>query len=71
MSGLRATFIQRYIVERTNKAEVRTEEQSEKAEIYRQNLWNEKQLKGLLRQKQTQELNEKKEWASSVGLCLT
>ena len=31
ISGLRETFIQRYTVERTNKAEVRPEEQSEKA----------------------------------------
>ena len=32
MSGLRETFIKRYVVERTNKAELRPEEQSEKAE---------------------------------------
>ena len=46
MSGLRETFIKRYIVERTNKAETRPEEQSEKAESCRENLWNEIQLKG-------------------------
>ena len=31
--GLRKTFIKRYTVERTNKAELRPEEQSEKAEL--------------------------------------
>ena len=45
-SGLKETFIQRQIVERTNKAEIRPEEQSEKAESCRENLWNEIQLKG-------------------------
>ena len=35
ISGLRETFIKRYIVERTNKAELRPEEQSEKAESCR------------------------------------
>ena len=30
-----------YIVERTNKAEIRPEEQGEKAESCRENLWNE------------------------------
>ena len=44
--GLRETFIRRYMVERTNKAEIRREEESEKAESYRENLWNEIQLKG-------------------------
>ena len=33
MSGLKETFIKIYIVERTNKAEIRPEEQSEKAEL--------------------------------------
>ena len=37
-SGLRETFIKRYIVERTNKAELRPEEQSEKAKSCRENL---------------------------------
>ena len=46
ISGLRETFIKRYTVERTNEAEMRPEEQSEKAESYRENLWNEIQLKG-------------------------
>ena len=36
----------RCIVERANKAEVRPEEQSEKAENCRENSWNEIQLKG-------------------------
>ena len=38
--------MKRYIVEWTNKAEIRPEEQSEKAESCRENLWNEIQLKG-------------------------
>ena len=39
-------FMKRYIVERTDKAEIRPEEQSEKAESCRENSWNEIQLKG-------------------------
>ena len=55
-------------MERTSEAEIRLEEQiSDKAESCRENSWNEIQLKGPQRQKQTQEQN-KKEWASSVGL---
>ena len=46
ISGLRETFIKKYIAERTSKAEIRPEEQSEKAESCRENLWNEIQLKG-------------------------
>ena len=34
------------MVQRTNKVEIRPEEQSEKAESCRENLWNEIQLKG-------------------------
>ena len=45
ISGLRETFIKRYIVERTNKAEIRPVEQSEKAESSREDVWNEIQLK--------------------------
>ena len=45
MSGLKETFLKRYIVERTSKAEIRREEQSEKAESCRENLWNEIQLR--------------------------
>ena len=37
---MRETFTKRYRVERTNKAEIRPEEQSEKAESCRRNLWN-------------------------------
>ena len=33
--------MKRYVVERTNKAEIRPEEQNEKAESCRENLWNE------------------------------
>ena len=40
-------FRKRYKVERTNKAEIRPEEQSGKAEGCQENLWNEIQLKGL------------------------
>ena len=47
-------------MERTNKADIRREEQSEKAKSCRENLWNEIQLKGLSEQKQTQEKNKKK-----------
>ena len=43
---MRETFIQKYIVERTNKTELRPEEQSEKAKSCRENLWNEIELKG-------------------------
>ena len=46
ISGLRETFIKRYMVERTNKAELRPEEQIEKAESCRENLWNEIRSKG-------------------------
>ena len=46
ISGLKETFIKRCIVERINKAEIRPEEQSEKTESCRENLWNEIELKG-------------------------
>ena len=46
ISGLKETVIKRHIVERTNKAEIRPEEQSEKTESCRENLWTEIQLKG-------------------------
>ena len=41
MSWLRETLIKGYKVERTNEAEIRSEEQSEKAESRQENLWNE------------------------------
>ena len=44
---MKETFIKRYIVERTNVAEIRPEEQNEKTKSCRKNLWNEIQLKGL------------------------
>ena len=44
-SGLKETFIKRYIVERTNKTEIRPEEQSEETENSRENLWNKIRLK--------------------------
>ena len=43
---MKETFTKKYIVERTNKAEIRLEEQSEKVESCQENLWNETQLKG-------------------------
>ena len=43
---MKKTFIKIYIVERTNKAETRPEEESEKAESCREILWNEMQFKG-------------------------
>ena len=43
---LKDILIKRYIAERTNKAEIRQEEQSEEAESCRENLWKEIQLKG-------------------------
>ena len=46
ISGLKETFIKRYIVESTNKAEIRPEEQSEKTESCGENVWNKIQLKG-------------------------
>ena len=45
ISGLRETFIKRYIVEWTNMADMRPEEQSEKTESCWENVWNEIQLK--------------------------
>ena len=54
ISGLKKTFIKGHIVERTNKVEIRPEEQS-----CWENLWNEIQLKGPKRQKQTQEQYKK------------
>ena len=62
--------MKRYIAEKTNKAEIRPEEQSEKVESCWENLCNEIQLKGPHGQKQTQE-QSKKERASWVGLCQT
>ena len=46
ITGVRETFIKRYIAERTNKAEIRPEEQNGKAERCRENLWNEIRLTG-------------------------
>ena len=48
ISGLKETFIKikKIRVERTNESEIRPEEQSEKMESCRENLWNEIQSKG-------------------------
>ena len=55
------------MVERSNKAERRPEEQSDKVERCRENLWNEiLQLKGSQRRKQTKEQN-KNERAGKLG----
>ena len=48
ISGLKETFIKRYTAERTNKAETRPKEQSEKVESCRENLWNKYSRKGLM-----------------------
>ena len=48
-SRLRETFTKRHVAERTNEADTRPEEQSEKAESPRENSWNKMQLKGPLR----------------------
>ena len=49
----------RHIVERTDKAEIRLVEQSEKIVSCKENLWNEIQLKRPQRQKYKQEQNKK------------
>ena len=59
ISGLRETFIQRYIVEMTNKAETRPEEQSEKTESCREDSWDGNTVERAIRQIQTQEQNKK------------
>ena len=46
ISGLKETFVKRHKVERTNRAELRPKEQSEKARCCRENFWNEIELKG-------------------------
>ena len=53
MDHIRAwkTFIKRHRVERTTKADIRPEGQSEKVENCLENLWNAIQLKGPDRQK--------------------
>ena len=38
---MKETLLKRYIVERTNKTEIRPEEHSEKAESYRKIIWSE------------------------------
>ena len=46
ISGLKEIFIKRNVVEKTNMANIRPEEHSQKTEGCRENLWNEIQLKG-------------------------
>ena len=43
---MKKTFIRRCIVERTKKAEIRPEGQSEKVKNCWENLWNEIQVRG-------------------------
>ena len=57
----RETFRKRYIVERTNKAKIRLEEQSENTESCRENLLNKMQVKGPL------ERNRHKNRVNGVG----
>ena len=61
--------MRRYVVERTNKAEI-PEEQSQKTESCRENLWSEIQLKGPYRQKQTQQQNKKKKSGQARFVCV-
>ena len=49
ISGLRETFIKTYIVERTNKPEIRPEEQSQKTESCRESSWNENTVEKTIR----------------------
>ena len=56
ISGLKEIFIRRYIVERTNKAEIRPEEQSERAESCWENL-----LKNLVERAIKTETDRRKE----------
>ena len=60
ISGLKETFVKKYLAERTNKAEIRPNEQREKAGSYWENLGTKIQSKGPQRQKQTHEQNKKK-----------
>ena len=57
ISGLKETFIKWYVVERTKKAEIRLEEQSQKTESCRENVWNEIQLKRI-----TKTVDTRTEW---------
>ena len=61
--------MKRYIVERTNKAEIRPEEQSEKAELLGE--FMESNTVERATKTETDSRTEKKEWASLVGLCQT
>ena len=45
VSELKESFIKIYTFERTHKAEIKPEEQSEKTDSYQENLLNEMQLK--------------------------
>ena len=53
--------MKRHAVERPNKAEIRPEDQSEKTDSCREDLWKEIQVKRTQKQ-------HKKVWESSVGL---
>ena len=53
----------------TNKAELRPEEQREKAESCRENSWNENTVQRAIKT-ETDTKTEFKEWASAVVLCV-
>ena len=69
MPRLRKTFIKRYIVEKTNKAELRPEERSEKAKGCRENLWNEIPLKDHKDRKRHKNRVKRSGQASMVYVC--
>ena len=60
------TFLKRYIVERTNKAKIRSEKVRKQRVVGR--MYGMKYSGKGDKDKQTQEQN-KEEWASSAGLC--
>ena len=62
------TFMKRYEIEKiTNKAEMTSEEQSEKTVNFGGSLWNEIQLKGPQRRKWTKRRELKKKKKKGVG----
>ena len=65
---LRESFVERYIVQRTNEAEIRPEEQSQIKESCREHGMKYSPKGHIDRNRQEQ---NKEEWASSVGLCRT
>ena len=68
ISGLRESFIKRYILERTNKAEIRPGEQREMQRIVGR-IYGMKYSWNGHKDRNRHKNRIKKEWASSVGLC--